>query len=159
MKMHSPEQYSPHRSCCSAKPPFLFPALGFCCFCRCFRQKVSSSESSESSSSSDVFCCSFTPLNVCFVCFVSFFCDDAVFERFFNNTTPVCPPFDAFSQEFLIAKIAKKQKKADFTCSCFLQILRDKTHVKSDDEGIDAVIIIIIIINLLFDIVVAIVSF
>jgi hypothetical protein len=37
--------------------------------------------------------------------------------------------------------------------------LRDKTHAKSDDEGIDAVIIIIIIINLLFDIVVAIVSF
>jgi len=35
--------------------------------------------------------------------------------------------------------------------------LRDKTHAKSDDEGIDAVIIII---NLLFDIVVvAIVSF
>jgi hypothetical protein len=36
---------------------------------------------------------------------------DAVFERFFNNNTPVCPPFDAFSQGIEIAKIAKKQKK------------------------------------------------
>jgi len=58
---------------------------------------------------------------------------------------------DAFSQGIENRKNCKKAKKLDFTCSCFRQILRDKTHVKSDDEGIDAVIIII---NLLFDIVV-----
>jgi len=66
-------------------------------------------------------------------------------------------PLTLFHKE-LNRKNCKKAKKLDFTCSCFRQILRDKTHVKSDDEGIDAVIIIIII-NLLFDVVVAIVSF
>ncbi len=73
------------------------------------------------------------------------------------------PFLTLFHKELLNRKNCKKAKKLDFTCSCFRQILRDKTHVKSDDEGIDAVIIIIIIIiiiiNLLFDVVVAIVSF
>ncbi len=70
-------------------------------------------------------------------------------------------PFLTLFHKELNRKNCKKAKKLDFTCSCFRQILRDKTHVKSDDEGIDAVIIIIIIIiiNLLFDVVVAIVSF
>jgi ferredoxin len=50
---------------------------------------------------------------LCVLCLSS----DAVFERFFNNTL-VCP-FDAFSQEFLIAKIAKKQKKLIFFTPVF----------------------------------------
>ena len=89
---------------------------------------------------------------LCVLCLSS----DAVFdERFFNKNTPVCP-LDAFSQGIESQKLQKSKKAGFYMHLCFRQILRDKTHAKSDDEGIDAVIIII---NLLFDVVVAIVSF
>ena len=74
----------------------------------------------------------------------------------------VCPPFhDAFSQGIEPQKLQKSKKKAViFFTPVFSSNFIEIKHVKSDDEGIDAVIIIIIIIiNLLFDIVVAIVSF
>ena len=72
----------------------------------------------------------------------------------------VCPPFhDAFSQGIEPQKLQKSKKKAViFFTPVFSSNFIEIKHVKSDDEGIDAVIIIIII-NLLFDVVVAIVSF
>ena len=70
----------------------------------------------------------------------------------------VCPPFhDAFSQGIESQKLQKSKKKAViFFTPVFSSNFIEIKHVKSDDEGIDAVIIIIIIIiiNLLFDIVV-----
>jgi len=69
----------------------------------------------------------------------------------------VCPPFhDAFSQGIEPQKLQKSKKKAViFFTPVFSSNFIEIKHVKSDDEGIDAVIIIIIIIiNLLFDIVV-----
>ena len=86
---------------------------------------------------------------------------DAVFERFFNKNTRLPPFHDAFSQGIEPQKLQKSKKKAViFFTPVFSSNFIEIKHVKSDDEGIDAVIIIIIIIiNLLFDIVVAIVSF